>query len=252
MASNPLRFIHSPLGGNPKKDNETMRNLILILLGLIITLDLSSQTNRRIVQFSGIVSEKYPIKMTLTIQNDKVLGFYYYEKYKSKILLSGQIQDTKITLNESPDYESEFKIGFIGDFKDKMFAGIWTDKTKAKTLNFKVIADTDKLMEITSQISRIEGTYENVVSSEKYISSIDLKYILDDLFCFEISNGTESGCVGYLKGLIKLTNLTNGIYSGDSCEEIKISVSSNELALTEKSCDLHGMRCPFEGKYKKK
>lgn len=229
-----------------------MRNLKLILLGLIITLELSAQTNRRSIQFSGTISEKYPIKMTLTIQNEKVTGYYYYEKYKTKILLSGQIQGDKITLKESPDYESDFKTGFIGDFKNSEFNGNWTDKVKGKSLKFKASADSDKPIIVSNKILEIEGAYEDVMSSDKYFSSLDLQYISDDLFCFEISNGTESGCIGYLKGLISLTDLTNGIYSGESCEEIKFIFSKNELTLIEKNCELHGMKCPFEGKYKKK
>ena len=86
----------------------------------------------------------------------------------------------------------------------------------------------------------------------QFFSSIDLKYITDDLFCFEISNGTESGCVGYLKGLIKLTDFNKGNYSSDSCEKLDFVISANELAVTENNCDFHGMSCPFDGKYKKK
>ncbi len=80
--------------------------------------------------------------MTLTFNGDKVLGFYFYEKFKTKILLVGQIERDKITLNESPDYESEFKIGFIGDLKSDSFSGVWTDKDKNKTLNFKTTIDS--------------------------------------------------------------------------------------------------------------
>jgi hypothetical protein len=188
----------------------------------------------------------------LTFNGDKVLGFYFYEKFKTKILLEGQIREDKITLNESPDYESDFKIGFIGDFKGDSFSGVWTDKVKNKTLNFKTTVDSDTLTTIAKSTIETEGTYENIMSSEKYFSSVDLKYITDDLYCFEISNGTESGCVGYLKGLIKLTNLKNGIYSGNSCEKLEFKLSTNELTVTETNCDLHGMRCPFDGKYKKK
>jgi hypothetical protein len=190
--------------------------------------------------------------MTLTFNDDKVLGFYYYEKYKSKILLEGQIKGDKITLKESPDYESEFKIGFIGDLKGDSLSGVWTDKDKNKTLNFKTTVDSDNLTTIAKIATEIEGTYENTMSSDKFFSSVDLKYITDDLYYFEISNGTESGCVGYLKGLIKLVDLKNGIYSGDSCEKLDFKLSTNELTLSETNCDLHGYGCPFDGKYKKK
>jgi hypothetical protein len=231
-----------------------MKTVTLILFVLIIsTLSSFSQTDRRIVECSGIISEKYPIKMTLTIQGDKVLGFYYYEKYKTKILLSGNIDGTKMTLDEANDYPlSDLRIGFIGDFKDKVFCGVWTNKTRGKTLNFKASVDSDKPMNISDRVSKIEGTYEDVMNSDQYSGSLNLKYIKDDLFCFEISNSRESGCTGYLKGLINLNNLTDGTYSEDSCEEIEISVlKENELSLTEKDCSYHGRGCSFEGKYKK-
>ena len=229
-----------------------MRNIKLILLGLIITINLSAQTSRRTIQLSGTILNKYPIKMTLTIKADQVLGFYFYEKYKSKILLEGQINGDKITLKESPDNESEFKIGFIGDLKGDSFSGIWTDKAKNKSLNFKTSKVSDNLIAIPNNIAEIEGNYEDINSSDKYFGSVDLQYITDDLFCFGISNGTESGCTGYVKALITLTDLSKGKYSGDYCEELDLIITTNELTVTENNCELHGMRCPFNGEYKKK
>lgn len=111
-----------------------MRYIKLIFLGLIISMNLSAQTSRRTIQLSGTISNEYPIKMTLTFNGDKVLGFYFYEKFKTKILLEGQIIEDKITLIESPDYESDFKIRFIGDLKDDSFSGVWTDKVKKKKI----------------------------------------------------------------------------------------------------------------------
>lgn len=111
-----------------------MKNIKWIILGLIITINLSvsAQTKNRTIQLSGTISEKYPIKMVLTLNGNKVLGFYFYEKYKSKILLEGQIKGDKVTLNESPDIDSEFSIGFIGTLKNNSFSGVWADKYKKK------------------------------------------------------------------------------------------------------------------------
>lgn len=228
-----------------------MRNIKLILLGLIVTINLSAQTSRRTIQLSGTISDKYPIKMTLTFDGDKVLGFYFYEKYKTKILLEGQIKDDKITLNESPDYESEFTIGFIGDLKGDSFFGVWTDTVKNKSLIFRTTVDSDNLTTSAISTIQIEGTYENVLSSDEYNGSVYLKHIIDDLFCVEIINGTASGCVGYIKGLIKLVDFRYGVYSSDSCEKLVFKLSTNELTVSESNCDFHGMRCPFDGKYKK-
>ena len=227
-----------------------MRN-ILILIGLLLTINSSAQTNRKVVQLTGFISDKYPIAMTLTIENENVLGFYYYEKYNTKILLEGQMTGNKLTLKESPDYESEFKTGFIGEMADSNFIGKWVDKTKDKTLKCELIIKSDKQIKLTKDILRIEGNYESSFNSENYMGSVGLRNINGELFCFEISNGTESGCVGFLKGLVELKDFKSGFFSTELCEKLEFKLLDNELTVIENNCDYHGMRCPFEGKYKK-
>ena len=216
-----------------------------------MTINLSGQTNRKVIQLTGTISDKYPIVMTLSIENEDVIGFYYYEKYKTKILLEGQITGNKFTLRECPDLESEFKIGFIGEMTDSSFIGKWMDKTKDKTLKIELIIKSDMQIKLTEDILRIEGTYESLFNSEKYMGSVNLKNIDGELFCFEISNGTESGCVGFLKGLVELKDLKSGVFSTDLCEKLEFNFLNNELTVKENNCDFHGIRCPFEGKYGK-
>ncbi len=228
-----------------------MRILITIIFG-IINLTLSAKTERRIVEFNGSIAEKYKIKMVLTIEDSVVLGYYYYENYKSKILLDGKIDGTNIILNESPNIEPDFKVGFKGRFDNKRIIGEWIDSDKEKKLSFNALVVSDGILKVSERINQIEGHYDNVNSSDKYMSSIGLKFITDNVFCFEISNGTESGCVGYIKKLVDLENLSFGKYSGDSCEEIMITIISDTINVKEKNCEWHGMRCPFDGNYKKK
>ncbi len=227
-----------------------MQHLIKFLLGLIVTFNLSAQSNKRILQLSGTISGKYPIKMTLTVQNDKVLGYYYYEKYKTKVLLVGQKENEKIILKESP--VSEFEGGFIGELRDHSFKGKWTDKQKNETLNFQAVVDSDQLMIVNEQAKRAEGLYNNRLNSDRFTGTVTLTQIYNDLFLFEISNGTESGCEGHLKGLISLTNFSKGSYAGDQCKEIGFTLLDNKLTIVEESCELHGVLCPFRGEYQKK
>ncbi|MBR8535918.1 hypothetical protein KDU71_10150 [Carboxylicivirga sediminis] len=228
-----------------------MKYISLLLWGLIISFSLSAQLNKRTINLSGSIDDKYAILMTLTIQGEKVIGFYYYDKYKSKILLEGEIKDNKVVLNESPGYESEFEIGFMGDLDDKSFSGIWTDKSQNKTMKLNTLIYANNTISQDIKVSEIEGRYESNHNSEKYLGAVELEHIADNIFTFNISNGTESGCVGYLKGLIELTNLKEGIYAGENCKEIQFAFSNQMLILTEKNCDYHGMNCPFEGSYKK-
>ncbi|MBS2213658.1 hypothetical protein KEM09_19775 [Carboxylicivirga mesophila] len=228
-----------------------MKYISLLLWGLIISFSLSAQLPKRTINLSGSINDKYAILMTLTIQGEKVIGFYYYDKYKSKILLEGEIKDNKVVLNESPGYESEFEIGFMGDLDDKSFSGIWTNKPQNKTMKFNTLIYADNTISQNIKASEIEGRYESNINSEKYLGSVELEHIADNTFAFSISNGTESGCAGYLKGLIELTDFKEGNYAVENCEEIQFVFSNQMLNLTEKNCDYHGMNCPFEGSYKK-
>lgn len=228
-----------------------MRNINLILIGLMLTINLSAQTCRKVLQMKGVISNKYPIVMTLTIENEHVFGFYYYEKYKTKILLEGQITDDKVTLMESPDHENQFKTGFMGTITDSIFSGNWVDKPHDKMLKFELKIKLDKPMNLSKDIAAIEGTYESLYNSDKYFGSVVLRNITDELFYFEISNGTESGCTGFLKGLVELNDFKKGVFSTDLCEKLEFKLLNNELNLIENNCDLHGMICPFNGEYKK-
>ena len=89
-------------------------------------------------------------------------------------------------------------------------------------------------------------------NSDKYLSSVNLEYINDNIFCFLITNGTEGGCTGYIEKLIEFENLSSGKYSGELCDEIKMSFHADTLIVKERNCPWHGMRCPFDGKYFKK
>ena len=71
----------------------------------------------------------------------------------------------KFTLKESPDYESEFKIGFIRHMTDSSFIGNWVDKTKDKKLKCELRINSDKQINLANDIVGIEGNYESLFNS---------------------------------------------------------------------------------------
>jgi hypothetical protein len=223
---------------------------LFTFIGILLILNLSGQTEKRHIEFSGTISDKYPIKMFLSIQNNKVLGYYYYETYKTKILLEGEQKGTTMTLKESPDYDPKFSLGFKFDLKGKILSGTWIDSIKSKSLNVKMSIDHDTLVTTNEDINKIEGNYKNVYNSDKFQSSMILQNITNDLFCFEISIGQEN-CTGYLKGIIALTNFKNGYYTGNLCKKLQITIDSNVIIISEENCGWHGISCSFEGKYTK-
>ena len=226
-----------------------MKNFKLLLIGLIVTLNLSAQASKRVMHLTGKIADNIPIKMTLTFKGEEILGYYYYEKYHRNILLIGKFAGNQIVLTEIPDYENEFYMGFKGIVNGSSFSGEWTDKNKKKISRFNLTVDSDKKVLVDSKIATVEGLYKNINSSVTYQSSIRLQNISNEVFFFEISNGAESGCVGYLKGLIALNELKKGVFAGDSCEELAFQIINKKVILTEKTCDLHGMSCPFGGTY---
>ena len=216
--------------------------LLVLIFGLFYSIVLSAQNETKIIECSGTISDKYPIKMVLKIEKEKTIGYYYYEKYKTKILLSGDIQGTRIILNESPDLDQNFTHGFIGTINKNIISGIWKDVYKRKSFEFKVVVDKEKVSVPNDEA--IEGMYENETGS------ISLKHITDKYFLFVICTGTEN-CTGFLEGLIEFPDLKSGYYSDNVCKELKINVGSGFLEVKEKDCNYHGMSCWFSGKYKK-
>ena len=229
-----------------------MKYFIHVIIGLIVSINVSAQTNKRIVELSGTISDTIPIVMTLNFHGNEILGFYFKDKLQTKILLEGQISGNKIILKESPNYDFEFNMKFEGTLIDSKFSGVWEDKMKKKSLKFKSSILLDKQQSSNKKLIEVEGIYENKNHSLTNLSSIKIKNIANEVFFFEISNGTAPGCIGYLKGLFTLTDFNQGVFKGESCEELAFLFSKNELILTEKQCEFHGMACPFEGKYQKK
>ncbi len=229
-----------------------MRNIILILIGLLSTINLYAQSGKKVVQLSGTIADKYPIVMTLSIENQEVLGFYYYKKYKTKILLKGKIKDDEFILEEAPDlgYETEFEKGFIGKMSDSHFVGNWVNEPKNKKLKCNLTINSTNQVKL-KDIPQVEGTYESIYNSDEYNGRVILKNISGEMFFFDISNGTEMGCAGYMVGLLELKNFKHGVFSKEFCKKIEFNISNNKLIIKEENCEYHGVRCPFEGEYNK-
>lgn len=201
---------------------------------------------------SGSIADKYPIHLVLTIDGSEVVGYYYYEKYLNNIHLKGTLKDSQLVLQESPDFESTFKMGFEGTLVNQQYAGQWKDLDKKRTLPFTVNLDYDQMIHVGEKIQAIEGQYEYLEASEQFTSTIQLKHIFQDTYQFEISNGSANGCTGYLQGLMTINNLTSGNYFDDLCEALEFQIFPDAIKVSEKNCNWHGMRCPFEGSYIKK
>lgn len=231
---------------------------------LLFSIGLSAQTNKRVIELSGTIANKYPITMTLAIKSDTVIGYYYYERFKTKILLVGFAKGSNIVLSEGSSmatYSDDIKklsannepeVGFVGELKDGAFVGKW--KQAAKRLDFKTQVGTDNNVTTNMQQADIEGNYTGLNNEEQY-NHLMLRHINQNVFYFYVSVNffNSAGGMGELAGIVDLKNLKSGSFTDAECKSLDFNVINNhEVKVTETECSFyHGARCYFNDNYKK-
>ncbi len=109
-----------------------MRNIITLLIVLIAS-TANAQIKLEVVDeyhsyiFKGSIDDKYPVTMNLKFHGDEIFGYYYYDKYKSNITMSGKVSGNKVEIIDT--YEGEF----VATLDNGTMTGTWSDK---KTLPF--------------------------------------------------------------------------------------------------------------------
>lgn len=239
-----------------------MKNLFIIF-GLLLTLSLSAKTNNRVIELSGSIADKYPFKMALSIKSDTVIGYYYYEKYKTKILLVGIVQGTNVILSEGSMmgiYSSELEnlsksklpqMGFVGELKDSTFVGKWINGEKKLGFTAKVNADNNIFDD--KQHANIDGYYEGTIKDgeDNYLV---LRHISNGVFyfCISVNVFNASGGMGDLAGIVELKNLQNGSFKDANCKSLDFVVKNNSIIVRENECSFyHGPGCSFDRSFKK-
>lgn len=99
----------------------------------------------------GRIDDKYPVSIAINIDNQKVSGYYYYDKKLQKLTLKGIKQDNVISLTEtfdnqltgfmefteSTDYDPQGFYLYNGVDQQKYVTGIWMNADKTKTSGIK-------------------------------------------------------------------------------------------------------------------
>ena len=170
-----------------------------------------------VIRLSGEIDNQYPVKMTLSIAKNEIYGYYYYEKYKTKIPLIGHIEDTIIFLSESPSDDDINNISFNGELKDDSLKGQWKNNIDNKKMSFKL-----KIKEIEETYqSSIAGNYKGVNNTNKSKRKLNIRSIDENNLLFDISVSNTNGCSGHLINIIEIENDSTGMYSGELCKELK-------------------------------
>ncbi len=235
------------------KNKSSMKKLLFFLVLIFLSQNCFPQKSK-IHTYSGKIDDKYEITMVLSQKADnKIVGYYFYEKYNIKIPLEGTVEDNLYVIKEYPDFEFSYKKGFkLESFKNEL-TGCWFDSLDKKNLGVFLKKTTKSGVKYISKYKKVEGFYQDIVNSRTLFRDVEMFYIADDIFLFCISSVHENGCNGFVKELISLNDDYEGVYKSKDCAEIKITCNSDELIVEEKDCTaLHGYRCPFDGKYVKR
>lgn len=198
-----------------------------------------------VIQLSGEIDNQYPIKMTLSIAENEIHGYYFYEKYKTKIPLIGKIEDTVIFLSESPSDDDIDNISFKGELKGDSLKGQWTNNSDNKKMNFELKIIKKEI----PYLSSIAGNYIAANNSNSSKRKLNIRNIDENNLLFDISVSNTNGCSGHLINIVEIENDSLVLYSGELCKELKFQYFDSTINVSENKCEWHGVRCSFTEKY---
>ena len=223
-----------------------MKRFIYTLLTIIISTNLFAQHNTRVIELSGKIEDRYPIEMKISINENEIVGYYFYEKHRIKIPIEGLINDNNIKLTESPSIENVFNIGFFGNISKDTFKGQWVNQNENKEMSFQM----EILKDTSVTVNSLNGKYFGEYNSENIYDELKITNIDSNYFLFDITVSNANGCVGNLINIVEIDINKIGIYTGELCDELKFSFTNSDLInVSELNCDWHGFRCPFTGRY---
>ncbi len=221
----------------------------------MFTLSACGESNKSsgIYEMTGLIDNKYPVTMSLTINKDgRATGSYYYDKNKKDIIINSSSK-MPLILEESVDGELMGK--FIGTFDKEniVFTGAWRDPKSKKYMSFNLTqkATTGKVSNTKDDISleKLAGTFENEYGTE-------VELILKGRAQMYI-NGmvvTSTGNIGKLDDFVIGYNNGELIYKNNE-SDYKLAVkilNKNTIEIEETNPQImHGMGAGFDGIYKK-
>ena len=196
--------------------------------------------------YTGKINGKYEIEMHLRTFGKETYGYYFYKTQNKPIPLHAKQNGYKIKLLEGD--ETENNVFFDGALNGKSFKGYWRNVTAKKTLPFSLTEI--KTEKTDAEKAKYSGIYK-IFGNDKE-KTLDIKYINDKYFYFEISLGSST-CTGYINGIAETQTTGQGTYHDEGCKQLSFTFKDRSAEITEDSCDgYHGSACEFSGTYPKK
>ena len=188
------------------------------------------------------------IEMQLYIDSTKFIrGSYFYEKYQTLLHFKGALSEDGRMALKVYDITKEEVENFKGRItSDWTFSGIW----------FKIEAGAEKLPFALAEIqplllsnAKIEGTYQ--FDTATYQQTLSIRKVKNNQFEFQISIRSLS-CTGEIeKGVALFHNKNNANFYGEEDCYINFDFNGNWINVGGLCAYFHGMKCSFDGGYKK-
>lgn len=220
----------------------------------------SQQTTEGKEWFAGSIGN-VKIHAKLDISGKTVSGIYYYDQYKTNIVLKGSIEDEIIDLQTITLTEDTDKKGTMnGLFKTKDYIqGYWrSGKDIYPMYLIREGSEINPPKQPAKQTLRFDGHWTGKSSGYFAGSEADIKVLFDDLILYELSahNGTHMGgldCFAIVNSYKAKTVFKDTTY-GERQENVtfEFSVENNNLNLKSNEYDfMCGMGVGFDSSYTK-
>jgi hypothetical protein len=267
--SNPVFMHHSNnvdyLSNNMKKT----LGVLLMLLGFSSCIQkIPESTERK----TGVVETPQEVSRTYTGKIDKnggwvvirishqgtITGTYYGRKTYAQSTIKGSARAEGNIIFHALDSNNRQLGFFTGCFsKDNKIQGHWKENEKEAGMRFS-LQESPLSFERSKQkikdaiYASLTGRYDSELNSGGVsYASVLIKYIGKDAFSFNITTAHKEGCTGEIEGMGSLYENGVGHYSGPSCQALSFTFSPNWVSIDEENCAYHGMRCFFDGLYRR-
>ena len=118
----------------------TKKNKFIFFVLIVFTLFINSCTDNKnnFKNFNGAISNKYKITGSLNVENEIISGFYYYDKYKIPLEISGFYKGDSLFFS-GLDKDGKSIDKFEGVLDNNKINGIWKKGSGNKKSTFEII-----------------------------------------------------------------------------------------------------------------
>lgn len=107
------------------------------MVGFLLLFNSCHDKKNNFKNFNGIISERYQISGSLIIENDLISGYYYYDKYKIPLDISGFCKGDSLFFS-GLNKQGKIIDKFTGVFEKNKIHGIWIKGSGSKKSAFEI------------------------------------------------------------------------------------------------------------------